>query len=358
MSERKISIGVLGLGRAGWDIHVAQLRNHPRFHLAEVADPDPSRLAQAVAELGCTGYASLSEMLEKGLAEVIVVATPNTLHEADAMAVFAAGRHCVVEKPVSLSYQGACEVAAKASEAGCQLFAHHQLLFSPEFAFLREVVDSGVLGEIFEIRFNWVSYSRRNDWQTLLANGGGLFNNHGPHALSVMLNLLGAEVDEMNGGLRHLKDAGDAEDHVHFLLRTANGRMGDLFLSTSCALPLPRFVMLGRCGTAVSLGNGQAQLRYYDPTLAPALTVKDGAAENRSYKNEDQLAWQEEVRSFAPPQDTPTFYDNVAGVLLDGAPMVVTPASALEVARVLEWGQQGYDPSVAISPVLELAERQ
>lgn len=40
-----------------------------------------------------------------------------------------------------------------------------------------------------------------------------------------------------------------------------------------------------------------------------------------------------------------SFYDNVADVLLDGAPMVVTPESAVEVARILEWGQLGFDPA-------------
>lgn len=345
MQEPIINVGILGLGRAGWDIHVSQLRQHPRYRITDVADPDPGRREQAAAELKCTSHASLEDMLARGQAEVIVVATPNVLHEQDALQVLEAGKHCVVEKPVALSYQGAYDVAQRAAELGQHLFAHHQLLFANEYRFLRELIDSSVLGEVFEIRFSWVNYARRNDWQTLKANGGGLLNNHGPHAFSLLQDLLDARVEDMTGGISHIKDAGDADDHVHFLMRAANGRTGDVLLSTSCALPQPRFTIMGRNGTAMAIEGGKVKLRYYNAAKAPLLSVIDGAAVNRSYKNNDELPWVEEIRDLAPTQAAGTFYDNIAAVLRDGASMVVTPESAVEVARLLEWGRQGYDPA-------------
>lgn len=273
MNNQTINIGILGLGRAGWDIHVSQLRNHPRFRITDVVDPDPARRSQATQDLGCTGHATLEDMLSHGQAQAIVVATPNTMHERDALMVLEAGKHCVVEKPVSLSYQGAFDVARKADELGLHLFAHHQLLFANEFRFLRGIIDSDILGEIFEIRFSWVSYSRRNDWQTLKANGGGLFNNHSPHALSLMLNLLDSPVEDLSGSLSHIKDAGDADDHAHILLRAANGRTGDVFLSTTCALPQPRFTLLGKNGTAMAIENGKVKLRYYNAKCVQPLPL-------------------------------------------------------------------------------------
>lgn len=345
MQTSPIPVGVLGLGRAGWNIHVNQLKSDPRFRVVEVADPDPERRAEAEKELGCRAFTSRDELLSQGTSSLVVVATPNTCHEADALAVVGTGRDCVLEKPVATSYAGASRVVRAFAEAGRRVFPHHQHLFSSEHQVLRALLESGKLGEVFEIRYHWVSFGRRNDWQTLRKNGGGHYNNHGPHALSTMLNLLDAPLVSLTGEARHIKDAGDADDHAAFVLRAANGRTGVLMLSTSCAAPMPKFVVLGSAGTAWAAEEpGKMHVKFFDPTAAPLLEVRDGAAAGRTYGSGETLPWQEEILDLA---DKPAgcFYDNVAAVFLDGADPIVSAQSAVEVVRALEWGMTGKDPA-------------
>ncbi|HRJ72161.1 MAG TPA: Gfo/Idh/MocA family oxidoreductase [Terrimicrobiaceae bacterium] len=345
MQNSTIPVGVLGLGRAGWNIHINQLKNHPRFRVVEVADPDPERRAEAEKELGCRTFASRDEMLAEGASSLVVVATPNTCHEEDALAVAKSGRDCLLEKPVSTSYAGAERVARAFAENGRRVFPHHQHLFSPEHQILRGLLDSGKLGEVFEIRYHWVNFARRNDWQTLRKNGGGHYNNNGPHALSTMLNLLDAPLVSLIGDARHIKDAGDADDHASFVLKAANGRAGVLLLTTACAAPLPKFVVFGSTGSAWAHEEpGKVRVKYFDPSAVPALEVRDGAAAGRAYGSGEKLPWQEEVLDTAD-QPLGKFHDNVAAVLLDGAEPVVTAQSAVEVARALEWGLTGNDPA-------------
>jgi len=339
----KIKVGILGLGRAGWNIHVKGLRNREDFQIVEVADPEEQRREEAKSELGCKAYPDLNTMLAEGEAELIVVATPSTFHERDALAVIAAGKDCVLEKPISTSYAGAKKAVDAAAAAGTRLFVHHQHLFSNEYHFYREIIDSGILGEIYEFRYNWVSYSRRNDWQTLKSNGGGLLNNHGPHALTTSLALLDSPVESLSASVGHIKDAGDADDHAHLFIKAKSGRVADLFLSTSCALPLPRTMLLGSCGT-LTADHEEAKLRFYDLAKAPSLEVVDGFSKERKYGNADVLPWQEETRKIAPSKPAGNFYDNVAAVIRNGAAMMVTPKSALEVTRAIEWAATGCDP--------------
>lgn len=343
--ENKIRVGVVGLGRAGWNIHIKGLREREEFEIVEVADPDKTRQKEAADELGCATFDNLTELLKDGRSDLVVVATPNTLHESDAVAVLEAGKDCVLEKPMAMSHAGAAHVLETARARERKLFVHHQHLFGDEFNFLREIRDSGLIGDLFELRINWCGFSRRNDWQTLKKNGGGHLNNHGPHALTIALGLLDSPVQSVSADVRHIKDAGDAEDHSHLFIKTESGRVADVFLSTCCAMPLPRTVMLGGTGTVVLDSPEEARLRFYDGTKVPPLEVVDGASRERKYGNDDVLPWQEETRAVKPAETPGSFYDNVAAVLRDNAKMVVTPESALEVTRVIEWAYNGKDPA-------------
>lgn len=341
-------VSVLGLGRAGWNIHIKCLKENPRFRVVEVADPDPIRRAEAEQELGCQTYATRDDLLSRGSSSLVAVATPNTCHEEDALAVCRSGRDCVLEKPVAMNYAGAVRVAEAYAASGRHVFPHHQHLFSKEHQTLKSIVGSGRLGDIFEIRYHWVSFARRNDWQTLRKNGGGHLNNHGPHALSTMLDLLDAPLTSLAGNASHIKDAGDADDHVSLMLRATNGRSGILMLSTCCAAALPKFVILGSAGSAWPAKEaGKVQVKFFNPSEAPAIEVRDGPAAGRAYGSGDQLPWREETLDMASMPDF-TFYDNVADVLEERAQQLVTIESAIEVARALEWASAGTDPARAI----------
>ena len=55
MNTKPITYGVVGLGRAGWNIHIAQLRDRLDARIVTVVDPDGERRKEAVQEFGCPG---------------------------------------------------------------------------------------------------------------------------------------------------------------------------------------------------------------------------------------------------------------------------------------------------------------
>jgi predicted dehydrogenase len=230
-----------------------------------------------------------------------------------------------------------------AENARKKLFIHQNYRFFDEFWHLRETIDSGLLGEVFQIRAHWGHYGRRNDWQTLKKNGGGVLNNTGPHPLDYLLQLLDAACVDVWSSMRHVKDAGDCEDHVKLLLRGANGRVAELELSTATASPAVKWTILGSCGALWSDGK-TSRIRRYDPSKVPPLRVVDGYAPERRYGvfgAEESIPWEEKEVPCVPAVKHGNFYDNVSEVLLKGHDMVVKPEHAREIIRVIGLAKKG-----------------
>lgn len=342
MSDEPIRYAIVGLGRAGWDIHVRQLRGRADARIVAVVDPVAERRDQAAAEFGCKAYARISQMLRQDEVETVVIATPSVMHGPDTKKALRAGKHVVVEKPMALSVAEADGMIRMAEQAGRKLFVHQNYRFFPEFTYLRSIVDSGILGRLFHVRLNLNSFSRRNDWQTLSRNGGGLLNNTCPHFIDQIVQLVGASAAQVMGDLKQIASAGDVEDHVKALVRFENGCTADVEVSTAenVAVPMPKWILCGTTGTLTHDGKQQqATVRWFDPAQVPPLQAIDGPAPERKYANQS-LPWQERVEPAVGP-DAGSFYDNVRAVLRDGADMRITPQSVREVLRIIALIRRG-----------------
>jgi len=342
-AERKdpVKVAIIGLGRAGWSIHVDALRGRDDFRIVDVADPNEDRRTEAASDLGCGVHVGIDDLLAATDAEIVIVATPSASHEEDGFKVFASGRHCVMEKPMATSHSGALRLVAAAKKANRKLFVHHQRRFNDEGLFLREVIDSGILGEVFEIRLCWAGFARRNDWQTLKKNGGGNLNNTGPHVIDLALSLIDDPVTTLVADVRHIKDAGDADDHAHLFMKTSGGQTIDLLVTTCMALNGPRTELLGSQGTLQAMDDQVAKLKYFDGSNLPPLEVIDGLAPGRKYGNDEVLPWVEEERPITPTVRIGGFHDNVWSVLREGGEMVVRPEEAAEVLRIIDLSREG-----------------
>jgi predicted dehydrogenase len=309
---KPIAVAVVALGRSGWDIHVAALRNDARYRIVSVFDPEAERRQQAERELGCTSYADYGRLLKESPAELVVVASPSVLHGPQSIQALEAGQHHVF------------------------LFAHQNYRFHRRYTFVEDVVRSRKLGKLTHVAYCAHSYARRNDWQCLKKYSGGVLNNKVTHPLDQILALVKSPVAEVLCDMKHISDAGDVEDHVKMLLRTESGVTIDIEDSTSAATVhhAPDYTILGTCGAMTITGN-QAHLKYYDPRKAPKLAVRGRpVASNRKYGNEDVLPWQEEDVAAEGP-DPGTYYDAVYRALRLGRKFPIDPREVREMMRVI-----------------------
>jgi scyllo-inositol 2-dehydrogenase (NADP+) len=329
-----IKIAVVGLGRAGYNIHIRRLREDKRFQITAVTDWIPARLKETQDEFGCETFKDHQALLKGADAEIVVVASYSSTHPAITRDVLKSGRTAICEKPMADSVADAKSMIATAAKAGQKLMMHHNYRFFPETRYLLELIKSKALGDVFEIRMRSFAFGRRYDWQTLRKFAGGVLNNTCPHFLDIGLQLLGSPVKEIFCDLKQIASFGDVEDHVKVILKAENGRVYDMEVSSVCKFEEPKWTVLGSHGTLVSDGSN-GKLAFFDPKKAGSYKVLDKPTPDRSYVTDTKIPWQEKEEPTRGP-NIGDFYDNVYAVHREGKAMIVKPEEALEVVRVTQ----------------------
>jgi len=340
----QVKVGIAGLGRSGWSIHANILRNLPdRYQIVAVSDPDIERQREAKGEFDCNIYSTVDELLADPAVELFVVATPSHLHAQHAIQGLKAGKAVVCEKPMASTLTEADSMIETAQETRTLLTVFHNRRYAPDFLTVKEVVDSGKLGRILLIRMAWHKFSRRWDWQTLQALGGGTLNNTCPHAIDQALQLFGPTEPEIVCHLERALTLGDAEDHVKIILKPPNAPPSppsppliDIEVSSACAYPQDPWLVMGTQG-GLSGTFSRLRWRYFSAEELPQRALDTTPTPDRSY-NRDEIPWREEEWSLDQderPGQT-GFYLDLYNTLRHASTLAITPASARRVMWVIE----------------------
>src|SRR5581483_5462778 len=192
---------------------------------------------------GARAAASFEQMLEDGSVEAVVIATPVPTHYALARLALEAGKHVFVEKPPAMRADEMEELVRLAEERGRVLMPGHLLLYHPGVRKLRELVDSGDLGEVLCV------YGNRQNLGTIRTNENALWSL-GVHDLSVILHLIREEPSEVWARGNAFLTPG-VEDVVFCYLRFPSGKIAHLHLSWLDPHKMRRLTVVGRDRMAV-----------------------------------------------------------------------------------------------------------
>ena len=154
-----IRAAVIGLGRAGWNIHVRTMQGREDFDVVAVADPDPDRQKQAKEETDAQPFDDLDSLLKGCNAELIVVATASADHAPHSIAALEAGRHVLTEKPMATALEDADRMLVAAENAGKVLTVHQSRRWGEDFLFIQQMLKDERLGHVFFHPFRWLRLS-------------------------------------------------------------------------------------------------------------------------------------------------------------------------------------------------------
>jgi predicted dehydrogenase len=253
------TVGIAGLGP--WGSNLARNFNE-LARLTWACDADEAKLAGAAARYpAARATTRFEDILEDDGVDAVVVATPVPTHADLARKALEAGKHVFVEKPMALAADDAEELVALAEERGLVLMPGHLLLYHPGVAKLKELVDSGELGEILYV------YGNRVNLGTIRRDENALWSL-GVHDLSVILHLLEEEPTDLSAhGESFLKP--NVEDVVFCYLRFPSGKTAHMHLSWLDPHKMRRMTVVGKDKMAV----------FDDMELDRKVTVYDSAAE-------------------------------------------------------------------------------
>lgn len=317
---------------------------HGGFELVAVCDTLKERLQDAKDACACATYTQFSKILADPAIELMIIATPSKFHEPMAIKALNAGKHVLVEKPSARTVGGIDRMIAAAQKSGKVLTMHHNYRVNDDYQYVKQVIDSGILGDVFRIGRFVGGFSRRNDWQTLKKYGGGMVGNWGVHLVDHCLLLLDSPLKDVWGHVRHVFNPGDAEDDIKAVLRAESGMVIDIEMTTVNAAPIPNWTVLGNHGSMWILNN-KAHLHYFDPKKLPALEPNDHPyALNRAYgviPGPDEVPWVDKEEEPKPKKKPQAFYDNLRDAIRKGAPLIVEPESARLTYKVLDRIRRG-----------------
>jgi predicted dehydrogenase len=257
--EALVRVGQAGLGAWGANL----VRNVDEVaDLAWLCDSSQTRLdALARRYPGARTTTSFDELLADQSVEAVVVATPVPTHYALARQALEAGKHVFVEKPPAMRADEMAELVRIAEERNRVLMPGHLLLYHPGVRKLKELVDSGDLGEVLCV------YGNRQNLGTIRTNENALWSL-GVHDLSVILHLIGEEPGEAWAHGNAFLTPG-VEDVVFCYLRFPSGKIAHLHLSWLDPHKMRKLTVVGRDKMAV----------FDDMELERKITVYEKAPE-------------------------------------------------------------------------------
>lgn len=336
-----IKIGIVGLGRAGWGMHCKELLGREdKFQIVAACDLIAERRERMVERYGCRVYERIEDLIADPDVELVDIATRSCDHLRHASLALGAGKDVFLEKPITVSYAEAEKLrdAAEASPGGT-LYIRHNRRFDPDFLHVREIIASGILGDVYEIRLARHGYQRRDDWQTIKQFGGGQLLNWGPHIIDHALRFLESPVVGQYSDLKLVAAAGDAEDHLKIVLKGANGRIVDLEISGGVALGAPKYRVFGSRGSLIQTGK-EIALKYLDPNVELAAREANPGTPGETFGNREALSWVEETLPVKSGSNH-VIWDHLYAAIREGVAFPIDLEEAIDVMRVVSAAKEG-----------------
>lgn len=302
--------GAFNMGKAH-----ASWMNAAGIQTVAACDVDPARMESAAQDYpGIRTYTDIDALLADKGVDLCVVILPHNLHADVAVKCSQAGKHVIVEKPMCITVAEADRMIDAANAAGKMLSIFHNRRHDGDFLAIKEIIDRGVIGDVFSIEATGAGYGHPGTWWRANKQiSGGAMYDWGAHFIDWILNLVPSTVTGVDGYFqkRVWNDVSN-EDHTQATIRFANGCNADLMISSICRAPRPRWRILGTLGAIVDESRGDFTVYTEHQGYQATLTVK--------YK----------------PTDWQAYYNDIYKHLAEGAELDVKAEQARRIISILE----------------------
>jgi scyllo-inositol 2-dehydrogenase (NADP+) len=321
-----VRTGLIGLGNSGYFYHCRpHLEASDSFDLVAVCARDKARVLEVAERTAARAVTDWREVVADSRIELVVISTPHSLHYEMARAAVVAGKHVLVEKPMTISTAEADDLIDRARRAGVVLAVHQQRRFEHDFVVLCQLVGGGVVGDLWKVdvvrthrgRYRRASADRPHAGESVLSwphereFGGGISWLVGPHPVDQVLELVGGCSCVVRGHV-HVAGGDEVEDFIGIDMECDSGVLGRVEVYRHAGIAPARFAVYGSEGTIVGRTGRELEV---SPIGREPFTVS----------------------GFAPPSILgDEIYDGVYAAIRGGRELAVKPEEARDAVEVLE----------------------
>jgi scyllo-inositol 2-dehydrogenase (NADP+) len=268
-----IVAGLMAFGMSGRVFHGPFLETSPNFKLKAVVERNQRKAHEIYPNI--LSYNSIDELLNDDEIELIVVNTPNFTHYDYAKQALNAGKHVLLEKPAAATTAEAKELFDLAHKVGRKLMIYQNRRWDSGFLSVKEVIESGRLGNLIEVHFRFDRYKPAigpkffKESKDMPANG--VDYDLGPHLIDNAIALFGQPIG-FNKTTGSYRENSQVTDYFNIHLKYPNQLNVYLTGGLLIAEPLPAFVLHGTLGSFVKTRTDVQE----DQLLAGMMPVEPG----------------------------------------------------------------------------------
>lgn len=321
-----MNVGLVGFGMVAQRFHAPLISIEERFRLTHVVERSANSSQKQYPHVQVVR--SLEALLTEPV-DLVVVLTPNELHFSQAKQALEAGKHVVLDKPMTVTSQEAAELCDLADQKGLSLTVFQNRRWDSDFLTLKKLLTQGVLGTLVELESHFDRFrpQLKGGWRESEGPGTGILYDLGSHLIDQAFQLFGTP-RALLADVRTQREGARADDFFEILLDYETVRVT---LKSSCLAAEPRVRFLAR-------GTRGAWIKYgLDPQEAALAEgeIPGGA----DWGSEESAEWgtlhgaDSSHKTPSLPGNYPAFYSLLAKSLLQGGP---APVDARETARVIE----------------------
>jgi predicted dehydrogenase len=320
-----VRFGIIGVGGMG-NGHARYMPQIPEARLTAVCDVAPEALQAAMDNYEVPGFASHTALLDSGLVDAVLIATPHYFHPPIAIDAMRKGIHVISEKPMAVTVSAADAMVQAARETGVVFAVMFQQRALPASQAAKALVDQGRLGPLYrtlltDSHFRSQAYYDSAGWRaTWKGEGGGVLLNQAPHGMD-LFTWLGGLPSRVTARVATRQHRIEVEDEATALLEYPGGAIGYLLESVNEAPTGSRLELCGEYGKLVLDDRG---LRFWE--------IKPGV---RAFSDASTEMWghPEAVEVEVPLQERQTGHAaivrNVAHAILSGEALISPGPQAL-----------------------------
>lgn len=345
MNSKTVGFGIIGTGAIA-GIHAQAIKAIKNAKLLGAYSLTAEKVNDFAAQYNCGAYQSLDELLNTDGLDIVCICTPSGVHLEPALKAIAAGKHCLIEKPIEVTLAKTDQIIAAARVKNVTVAVVFPTRFYPGSQDLKKAVDNGRFGQL-TLASAYVKWSRTpeyyasNKWRgTWELDGGGALMNQAIHNVDMLQWCMGpvASVMAIAGNAKHKNI--EVEDTLVAILKFANGGMGTIECSTA-VYPgaYKKLEIMGTAGTVVMEDNDIIQWQFADQTEEDNQINETSGSQNSSGGVSDPKAISYSGHQKQMENMIDAIYNNGA-LLIDGTEGRKSVEIVLAIYKSARTGQQ------------------
>lgn len=328
--KTSIRTALVGYGSVAEKMHAPLIDCNPDLEFVAVVERNGTRCQDKYSY--AKTFKSLEDLIDSDAADLIVITTPNEFHFPMAKQCLLAGKHVVVDKPVTIFAKEAEELMKLAADKNliCSVFQNRR--FDGDILTLHKILHENILGELvyLESHFDRFRPDVTENWREKDVPGNGVTYDLGTHLIDQVVLLFGTP-NAIQADIHKQRTGAIADDYFDILLYYP------LFKARVTAgvlvnAPTPKLLLLGKKGSYQKFGLDVQEQAFKNGQKPEGESWGVEPSENwgKVYIGTETLPYP------TANGDYRIFYQNIADAISKKEPLKVTMQEAIRVLKLIE----------------------